>query len=309
MKLKHAVQLPDELIIPAGTELHFSNEGVGYYEGREISIYGIPTYAIEMDLSAIPGVESYQGSDDKSSAKLAKGLRLPTGKEIPAGTVLEFSAEGFADFEGEQVNIYGIPTHAFEMTVGNYVDPNAIAVSFADVKPGDAGTDRDGQPMTILATGIGKAGFDSLNAKYGNAGIMTWELLSKEEQDPDALQLVAYTDKDNLINIDKYSINSAAVISNESAAAEPAIVEFADVAVGHKCIDREGKELTVYACGQGKTNYDNWCAAFNKDNNWDALSKEAGDADDFAFVYAGDNNGYTVIDAYGSHAIHVPAEA
>jgi hypothetical protein len=46
MKLTKTISVQGT-IVPAGTELHFSNEGIGYYNGQEIQKALIPEVAIE----------------------------------------------------------------------------------------------------------------------------------------------------------------------------------------------------------------------------------------------------------------------
>lgn len=47
MKLSKAIKLPSGRIVPAGTKLHFGNEGFGYFEGETIYASAIPQGALE----------------------------------------------------------------------------------------------------------------------------------------------------------------------------------------------------------------------------------------------------------------------
>jgi hypothetical protein len=87
-------------IIPSGTKLAFSNEGYATYNGNRISIYQIPTVAIEAAQHLQGGVA---GNEALSPVKLKKSLRM--GKEIiAAGTELMFGTEGMADYNGKQIS-------------------------------------------------------------------------------------------------------------------------------------------------------------------------------------------------------------
>jgi hypothetical protein len=244
--------------------------------------------------------------------KLKKSIILPSGKTMPVGTELHFSVEGLGFYEGEEVNIYGIPTHAIEGVdelVANQFDPEVRNTNFADVKPGDTGVDRNGSPIVILGKATGEKGFAELLSTFGNAGNITWEILTNETdvEQLDTLELVAYTDKDEMVCIDKYSMDAVAV-----EAEGPAIIDFENISVSQKAINRAGDEVVIYAIGMGKTQYDNWCDAFGVECKWDAIRAEVDESvsdDELPFVYAGNSEGLKEIDVYGETGIKAYGEA
>jgi hypothetical protein len=100
MKLKKSIRLNGQ-IIPKGTVLNFGTENFTMYKNTRIAKSQIPEAAIE----------SVSQKRQKGSV-LAKSIRL--GKlTIPAGESLVFDAEGNAQYAGETINIYQIPSRAF----------------------------------------------------------------------------------------------------------------------------------------------------------------------------------------------------
>lgn len=47
MKTKQAFKLPSGKVVPEGTELHFSTEGQGYFDGESVELAKIPKVALE----------------------------------------------------------------------------------------------------------------------------------------------------------------------------------------------------------------------------------------------------------------------
>jgi hypothetical protein len=144
-----------KLTIPAGESLVFDANGNAQYAGETINIYQIPSRAF---VGAEPATES------KQTCKTIMPVAVD-GTVIPAGESLEFNGEGIADYNGQQISIYQIPSAAFE-SVNNLVDTDKEFKAFDALEPGDNGYAQDGSVVRFLGKAVGKAGYDALVGQF-----------------------------------------------------------------------------------------------------------------------------------------------
>lgn len=194
MKLSKTLRMPDGTDIPVGTELHFSNEGLGYFDGKEISIYNIPTCAIE-GVEALTVQHEEEGSETKS---VLATEAMVNGLMIPAGTELTFDSEGNTEYAGESFSVYDIPSSVFgtEAIINNEIDPDKAVKAFKALKPGDAATDCFGQPVRITGKAIGEKGFNALVKQFGNNSCLSFDDLTANLDSKDH-KFVSYTNSEN----------------------------------------------------------------------------------------------------------------
>lgn len=308
MKLKQTVTLPNGVKVPVGTELHFGNEGFGFFAGKQIKSSDIPDVAIESDQRLAGSLRPKDRSP--YGVVLKHGIKLTSGTIVPKGTCLQFGTEGYSFFNGEQVSIYGIPTYVIEMdesissSTANLIDSSTQWTPFDDVKPGDQGVDPYGKPVTILGKAVGPDGFASLVKEFGNAGSNSWESITGASKcEPKDIMLVAYTDTEGIVNIDEYCVDVVAGTESDNGN----VVSFDNVEPGDEGVDSDGKPVVIYAKGKGKVQYEKMCAAFDLDNCWSQISETLGDKDpdDFEFVYYGNKDGLKAIDAYGDDGVKI----
>lgn len=84
MKLSKSIELPSGTVIPVGTELSFDGVGNGEYNGEAISIYGIPTHAIEM---AKPAVEANQIISTENSIEFDEVRKGDVGYDVNGNAI------------------------------------------------------------------------------------------------------------------------------------------------------------------------------------------------------------------------------
>lgn len=220
-------------------------------------------------------------------AKLKHAIKLHSGKVIPAGTELTFSNEGKAMYAGEQVDVYYIPTYAFEQApalVNNQIDTEAQIKAFDALEPGDMGVDLEGKPARILGKAVGQKGFDDLYNQFGNTSAKSFEDITagKTEDEIAAMQFVAYSNESGEVLIDLYGSEHVFVAPAEGAPANEAgkvcIKDFAEVNAADKAKTADGKVVTVLAKGQGKTWFKQNAEAFGlPEDGWDAIAEKFGD--------------------------------
>ena len=292
-------------IIPSGTKLAFSNEGYATYNGNRISIYQIPTVAIEAAQHLQGGVA---GNEALSPVKLKKSLRM--GKEIiAAGTELMFGTEGMADYNGKQISIYQIPTAAIEMDAvyegaHNKVDTEDSFKEFDNIEPGDKGYGADGQAVTFLGKAVGPAGYDALVNQFGNASGKTFDdtvagLTDDEIKDA---HFVCYTTVDGTVCVGLYGADHVAAVE-----ADGQYLPIDEVESGDKAVCSEGKPCTVIAKGQGSVWYKNMTETLQLENGLDEIKDKLGIDDDDAsaalndvwFILAVNDKNEKWIDVYG----------
>lgn len=104
MKLKQSIKLPSGTIIPAGTELHFSTEGKGFFNREEVNQLAVPYAAIEADVKE-EVLSACTGIDAKTGEEFVESLKTEAGVDI-ADTVLADIAKSYTD--GEKCKVYEI---------------------------------------------------------------------------------------------------------------------------------------------------------------------------------------------------------
>jgi len=213
-------------------------------------------------------------------AKLKHAIKLHSGKVIPAGTDLSFSNEGKAMYAGEQVDLYCIPSYAFEQApalVNNEIDAEKQIKPFDDVEPGDMGVDLEGKPVRMLGKAVGQKGYDDLYNQFGNTSAKSFEDITtgKSEDEIKEMQFVAYSNESGEVLIDLYGSEYVFVAPGEGAPAnesgEPCIKGFEEVNAADKATTFDGKAVTILAKGVGETWFKQTAEAFGIADGWDEV--------------------------------------
>lgn len=247
-KLKHGIKLPSGTVVPAGTNLTFSNEGVSFFKGERLSVYGIPTFAFEQDDSVAGTVDSdkhYKAFDaiepgDQAIGKDGIAVTI-VGKAIGAagydalyqefgtcdGVTLEDLTAGMDEEDIKELQFVAYTNADGEICIDKYgadyiaaLENAGDVVAFIDVQPADAGVDAEGKPVTILSKGTGKVWHDkTVMAMNLDSKFEVFEGLLDENESTDAIDFVLVKDAEGAMAIHAY--NPADVQVFEQEAAEP----------------------------------------------------------------------------------------
>lgn len=298
MKLQRTIRLGNQTI-KAGTMLNFGTEGYANIAGTRIHKDQIPA-------------EAFVAKENLSPVKLKMSCAV-NGKIIPAKETLMFDHNGMAAFEGMQVSIYDIPTAAIEMdaqyqAAHNALDGDKTIKAFDAIEPGDMGFGQDGSPIRFLGKATGKSGYDALVGQFGNVSTHTFEEITAgmSDEEIDALQFVAYSTKDESVEVGRYGVDYASA----TEADDGEILDISEVQSGDKAINYDGKPCTIVAKGQGKVWHDNMVDTLGIDNCLSDIRKALGLDDDdnmqtVWFVLVTNDKNEKCVCHYGANGVRV----
>jgi hypothetical protein len=297
-------------IIPANETLMFNEDGVAEYAGESVSIYDIPTAAIEMNGDMTGASEAF------SPVKLKMSCSV-NGNVIPANETLMFDNEGHAEYAGESVSIYDIPTAAIEMNVNysashNAIDPESTIKAFDAIEPGDGGFDQFGKPVRFLGKAMGKKGYNDLVNQFGNVSDCDLKDLTVglSDEEIEAIPFVACSTRDDSVEVCRYGAEYTSAVESENAQVE----DICEVQSGDKAINYDGKPCTIVAKGQGKVWHDNMVETLGLDNCIADIRKALGVDDDDPlqttwFVLVTNDKNEKCVCNYGKNGAYVMEEA
>lgn len=228
---------------------------------------------------------------------------------IPKGTVLDFALEDgrFAMFRGQKVDLYTIPTAAFEMAqvANNAVNKESVFVPFEELEPGMLGSSKEGEEIRILGKAVGQTGYDALVTQFGNVDEITFDQLTNgyDEDEIKALQFIAYSDKDGATHVGFYGADYATVAKvNAATEGDDLIVKpFEDVIPTDVAVDKDGATFTILGKGIGKVWFEKTVEAYSLEDSFDEIEatlEEGETGDDIEFILVKDDKGVMSVKCY-----------
>lgn len=196
VRLKKSIRV-NGTIIPAKESLMFDNDGYATFKGKQISIYDVPTAAIESDVldahNAVDIDKEFKAFDAIEPGDLGndfegKAIRF-LGKAVgPAGyqalvdqfgnvndKTIEFYTDGLSQEEIDALQFVAYSTTDGSVMVDIYdsvggaiaTEDDGDIVDINDVTSGDAAVNYDGKACTIVAKGQGAVWAENMAEQLG----------------------------------------------------------------------------------------------------------------------------------------------